>query len=714
MIREFKDIGGYILDSSTGKSIDEFLKALTISPNEPYKDEDIKFYYEIVFNLDVNSNNIEIKTGNELFASNRYKFFGFKLPAARNSKIYFTTNNYESHLLTIPHLIKYLQGKNFVSDGFLNLLNNLNETFYDGANNSDYCLKYENFIEVQKIKILDYSIEKIKELPKSIFNSEKIDDNDAAELNKYYKKGEKTYTLQKEIDTSNYKKIVSILRKVESKKYSFNEIQKKAIEKFIYIDVLKTQKKYWEYLRRGLNIYSLKINDEYIHETQPYKQDYLKLVYYSLKERFFEKNIDTICSICGSNENRVTGKIDIPTKFYITDKPYFFENLSPDNAYKSFSICEVCYEKVRIGINYIHENLYSRLFRSLNYYIIPKNAEDLFDKKKLIEKKIMAWLGASKTTSEDIKNLEKILKIEKKYENFQIDFLFWFVPERQAAAFIVLDNITDVSYKRLNYVINSLDDINSEDFYDDMKYKPNINDLYFFLFPNKYSHEKIDNKLYRKELISLFSSLLKGRTIDYQYLILNFNYIFRKTFYKKKTSKEQQNYILDYRPTKMNILLTWINNIANSQGGFNNMEGKSAIEIENKDVLEFFNIHKDIYENSPYRQGLFLLGKLINSIKSKQKNKNITILNKINFDGIPVRRVKKFILDVTESLKFYDLFEQENKTYSEMMDRLQGIENSSLSKDEVVFYILSGISFGRYILSKYAKINKIKGEQTNE
>ena len=34
------------------------------------------------------------------------------------------------------------------------------------------------------------------------------------------------------------------------------------------------------------------------------------------------------------------------------------------------------------------------------------------------------------------------------------------------------------------------------------------------------------------------------------------------------------------------------------------------------------------------------------------------------------------------------------------MDRLQGIENSKMSKDEIIFYLLSGISYSEYIARK--------------
>ena len=63
----------------------------------------------------------------------------------------------------------------------------------------------------------------------------------------------------------------------------------------------------------------------------------------------------------------------------------------------------------------------------------------------------------------------------------------------------------------------------------------------------------------------------------------------------------------------------------------------------------------------------------------------------------------KHPIDVTEILNIYDKYGNNQLLHSQMMDRLQGIENSSLNKDEVVFYILSGISFGRYLGHKYSK-----------
>jgi CRISPR-associated protein Csh1 len=97
-------------------------------------------------------------------------------------------------------------------------------------------------------------------------------------------------------------------------------------------------------------------------------------------------------------------------------------------------------------------------------------------------------------------------------------------------------------------------------------------------------------------------------------------------------------------------------------------------------------------------------------LKEQQKeNKSANILDKLSFDGMPVRRVKKFTKDITEILNIYDKYNVNQLLHAQMIDRLQGIENSSLNKDEVVFYILSGLSFGRYLGHKY--YNNKKGDE---
>lgn len=646
LIKSFKKLGELELDElSPNEKKKKFLDTQTIEPNEPSEDDkDAEKYNEIIINLDTKNERIEIKQGKELFADNREEFFGFKLLGKRSKKIYFTGNNLYYHLLTIPQIIDYIEEKlnteNYSS--FLEYLENMSDIFYDTQDKKSY-LKLNLFEQDVRDKLHDY---------------------------------------------------------IGDKKISHKNVRK-ALEEYVSKDILGSSRKNFV---NNLNIFSLKLNGKYITETK-YGENYVDIVYYERQKRFFDTSDpmvkkEALCGVC--NEKKlVTGKIDIPTKFYVTSSPYFFEDLNDKNAYKSFGMCQDCYQKVMVGISKVKNNYSNRLFNQLRYYVIPKNVDNQNNYKKSLRLIQNILSGKGKTYEKSIKNIKKV-----KSKNLKVDFLFW-RPDQ--ASFIVLDSINNVYYRHLQDIFSELHNLNMESFSSgnlSNRYKLKFNDLYWLLFPNYKSHNSPDPKLYRKEMLNLFDSILKNKEIDYKYLLSQFNFILRKRYFKNKKRVEE----IIAHPLKMNLLLTWLSQITKVEGGFKVKEGKEFTEIEDPDIKRFFEVHAETYTNNSYRQGLFLLGVLMNQVlKEQQKeNKSANIIDKISFDGMPVRRVKKFVKDITEILNIYDKYNINQLLHSQMIDRLQGIENSSLNKDEVVFYILSGISFGRYLGHKYSQN---KGEE---
>ena len=121
-----------------------------------------------------------------------------------------------------------------------------------------------------------------------------------------------------------------------------------------------------------------------------------------------------------------------------------------------------------------------------------------------------------------------------------------------------------------------------------------------------------------------------------------------------------------------------------------------------KDFAEFFSAYPKIYGNAPDRQGLFLLGVLVNRIIYAQGGKSSTFMKKINLQGIEPRRVHSLLLQVKEFAEIYKVFE-EGSIWASITERLQEIESSPLSAEEVVFYILTGMSYAKYIGIKQGK-----------
>ena len=143
-------------------------------------------------------------------------------------------------------------------------------------------------------------------------------------------------------------------------------------------------------------------------------------------------------------------------------------------------------------------------------------------------------------------------------------------------------------------------------------------------------------------------------------------------------------------------------------------DGHCVSEIIKQEYKDFFNTHTAVYGDNSYRQGLFLLGTVISRVAYAQRKKgegrkdSSTFLAKINYDGIPARRVDKLVNEVKKYSIIYDVFKDPG-IWGNITDRLQGIETSILKPDEVVFYLLTGISFQDYLGMKSALDKKLSG-----
>jgi CRISPR-associated protein Csh1 len=135
-------------------------------------------------------------------------------------------------------------------------------------------------------------------------------------------------------------------------------------------------------------------------------------------------------------------------------------------------------------------------------------------------------------------------------------------------------------------------------------------------------------------------------------------------------------------------------------------KGYSVSEVAKQDYRDFFTTHQQVYEENYYRQGLFLLGTVISKIVYAQKGKSATFMKKVNLAGIPAHRVKNLIGEVKEYASIYSVYEEPG-IWGNIMDRLQGIEISGMKGDEIVFYILTGISFEDYLGMRYAQEKKL-------
>ncbi|MCD6401359.1 MAG: hypothetical protein J7L73_05455, partial [Anaerolineales bacterium] len=175
------------------------------------------------------------------------------------------------------------------------------------------------------------------------------------------------------------------------------------------------------------------------------------------------------------------------------------------------------------------------------------------------------------------------------------------------------------------------------------------------------------------------------------------------TIYRKRLHRDRVDPLAAF---KMVLALTIFDKQNQLRKGGTMDSGNFVSEVSNEKYREFFVVHKAIYGNNAYRQGLFLLGTVIEKIKFKQKDKSSNFLKKMNMEGMPARRLNGFISQVRDFANIYKIYEEPG-IWGNIMDRLQGIEASSIKPDEIVFYILTGISFADYLGMRHGMEKKL-------
>jgi len=206
--------------------------------------------------------------------------------------------------------------------------------------------------------------------------------------------------------------------------------------------------------------------------------------------------------------------------------------------------------------------------------------------------------------------------------------------------------------------------------------------------------------------------ILYKRKFQYFDLIYMFTDIYNR---KNNNLKTENKYFLNITPFLMTLYLDHLIK-------FNQLEGVPIMEktnltskLQDEKITAYFNTHSQIYENNFYAQGLFILGMYIAAIESEQRKKDIksTLISRLNLRGIPVQKVKSLMAMVDEMGKVWNIY-YDSITENYYRECLQGIENSSLSPEDVVFHILSGRAYSNYLGAKYKLEHPDKIENTQE
>lgn len=670
MINNFREIGKVVLKRSDYYNINQetqrrkiFLFHQSLVPF--IKKKGIERAIALNFNLDKREFCFELDK--QLDESYRDYYFAFKVGSSNDKKKFLSTNNIESFInKTFSESSRYLDDRRQDKKSHSWFKANISTT-------------YDDFIK--KLKDTFYREERKQEKNKEV-SSFILDEQ---------------FLIPDQAET--------FLRVKQDMEDKLKDKSEKLDPVKIYLEFLK--KKFLGGESKELSSFFLaKFNGRHIMEMEEYREYYINLAYYDLLERFFVEDYkdSKMCHVC-LEVKKVIGNIPLSMKFYGTTNELFFENLKNKNAYKSFAVCRECLIEVLTGMKYVENHLEDRIF-DIACFLIP-NLEDASGD---FEAKLKGAAGLIKNRDtrykEHINHLQDIMKKSlRERRGFSFNMMFYSSTQND---FDILKYISNLELNPLLQKMQRFDDLTDKYQLDQVGQYDNslrLWDIRFYLFPSDRSHAKADFKVYGKDLLNFLENFLHEKMIGYHDLIHKFIDIYRRRFSRGR------NDILS--PFKMVMFLTILDQIDILKEEKPMNMGNAISEITKQEYREFFQTHQRVYEGNHFRQGLFLLGTIISKIVYEQKGKKATFMKKINLAGIPAHRVKNLIGEVKEYASIYTVFEDPG-IWGNIMDRLQGIEDSGMKGDEIVFYILSGVSYQDYLGMKHGMEKKSQKEAKGE
>lgn len=670
MINSFRMLGKSILQKAGYYDTEDenlkreiYLKNQSIVPNQRKNGAE----NAIAIHFDTKKREFTFELDKEITPENRDYFFAFSVGSSNDKKKFLSTNNVRTFYKKVfDDSLSYLAKRRKGS-------------------------KTKKWFSENILKDYDSLMKKIKDT--------------------FYVKEGKDYILKKDMLSSDKKES---LHKIEERIKDKQKNSSKPIpvetlyNTFINMELLANEGKSEN---KFPPVFLAKINGKSILEYKHLKLSYINLVYFDLFERFFIENAqkNKTCHIC-AGKKEVIGEIPLPMKFYGITNYLYFENLKNQVAYRSFSICRECLKEVLTGMTYTSNELWDWIL-GITCYLVPsmETEEENFENRY---KGIFKLLQKREGYQQDIEEIDRLVRRSAR-KTFYFNLLFFDNPP-VSQVFNIIKLISNIDYKSLVTKMTFFHEMNKTYELSLLKNSSiSLNDVGFHLFPSASSHgKKPDPAIYRKDILDLLEAFLHGYPVNYHMLIKRFMNIYRLKFHRHKDSEPTIDRLAAF---KMVLLLSIFNKIKPLKGvkTMDGKKGNTITEIQNEDYRSFFEAHQSIYEKNFHRQGLFLLGTVINSIVSTQRKKSSdkaqegedqrqrrklssTFMRKLNFSGIPARRVNRLLGEVRNFANIYEIYEEPG-IWGNIMDRLQGIEESSLNPEEIVFYILTGISYASYI-----------------
>ncbi|MDD2331597.1 MAG: TM1802 family CRISPR-associated protein [Candidatus Cloacimonetes bacterium] len=464
--------------------------------------------------------------------------------------------------------------------------------------------------------------------------------------------------------------------------------------------------------------FALQIDGKFLQDTE-YGVCYLDVLYYYLIDRIFtESRKRGVCHIC-SEEKHLAKDVNLKQKFYGVKNPLYFDGVNIANSSRGFSACHDCYTKITIGSTFAMRNLDS-YFLGLNLMVLPEFSNvDTFHSEDIDPVRLRAILSLMKNLDYDLRknNLSAIESLESRIKSFSL-FLYD-KPKPSSQQFPVYGLINSVWLKGLRKKTEQLGELVIEQELQKFMGKSSLSveSLRYLLYPSRDSHPALkqkDYKIIQKQLVQFLNTYLRDHKFNYKQLIQQFTDInARKIIH---LAQDRSSYFIDIAPFLMNLYIKHLVYFNQIEGVHSMEEKQMATTLDHEEISKYFQLNDRIYGNNYLAQGLFIMGFYIGEIEKKNKQKKIkaTIIKKLNLRGIPLQKVPAVMALVDNMRDIYNCY-YHNDLDAYYRECMTEYSKATLLPEEVVFHIMAGRAYHRYLERQYwLTVEKLAEDTTEE
>lgn len=437
-----------------------------------------------------------------------------------------------------------------------------------------------------------------------------------------------------------------------------------------------------------------------------------------------------VCSICGYKGSvSYEGTTNLSFKYYITDKINFASNIDDTGFRKNMTICKSCSEKLVAAERFLNNDM-KVMIGGFPVYLIPLIPGGTVDKKEIrrlsgIARQSFEVLVRFKNLQDLEDELAMYSENEQQVGRYVLTLLFQRKEKLGASsAFKISSIIEEIPDTRVHDILKTVKDaLKTYDEYfnpmnkGDWPFNPNLERMLFHLQPSKDSDASD-----RKAALEIVKSIFEGKPVSESEVMSRMLENLRRT----AISPEFNLQIFCFSIAEKGIFTLFLKlDQLKSNNGWSENKMADDVDIERYFGLETLDdkVKKaiDFLREARYstlQKGLFWIGYLSGKLMLVQyiKLKKQPLLDKIGFKGMSKFDLYRYDNELLESMKNYGLLgnpyiQKIHYMAHAYIDRFLNDPSTNITKEEIPFYIMAGISYEYFTRSSNEEVEEESEEE---